>query len=91
MTKPATTSAASEVRKLARAHKVTAKRDGISWMASTITRLSGDTVVLDSIEQLLVNLKRKGVMSTSEILALQVRYLQEKSAPKTTAKKKLRA
>jgi len=89
MTQAATTSAASEVRKLARAHKITAKRDEVSRMAATITRLSGDSVVLDTIEQLLVNLKRKGIMSTSEILALQVRYLQEKADP--ASKKKLRA
>ena len=86
MTKP-TTSVASEVRKLAKTHNVTAERDSISRLAQTFTRLSGDDVVLDSIEQLLVNLRRKGVMSTSEILALQVRYLSEKSVAKTTKKK----
>lgn len=80
----ATTSVASQVCSLAKAHRVTAERDGISHMASGITRLSGDTVMLDNIEQLLVNLKRRGVMSTSEILALQVRYLQEKSASERT-------
>lgn len=85
-----TQSVANEIRQLARAHKVTAKRDGISHMAACITSLSGDTVVLDQIEQLLVNLKRKGVMSTSELLAMQVRYLQEKSFKKQE-KKKLRA
>jgi len=47
--------------------------------------LSGDVVELDGIEQLLVNLKRKGVLSKSEILALQGRYLQERRAQKRSA------
>jgi hypothetical protein len=47
-------------------------------MAVTITRLAGDAVELDSVEQLLVNLKRKGVLNKAEIMALQGRYLQEK-------------
>ena len=87
MTKPATKSVASEVRKLAKAHKVTAKRDGVSRMATSITLLSGDSVVLDTVEQLLVNLKRKGVMTTSDLLAMQVRYLTEKNSIKRKAKK----
>jgi hypothetical protein len=56
-------------------------------MAATITRLAGDSVELDSIEQLLVNLKKKGVLSKSQTLAFQERYLQEKRQ----AKKKLSA
>lgn len=91
MTKPATQSVATEVRKLAKAHKVTAKRDGFSRMAACITSLSGDSVVLDTVEQLLVNLKRKGVMSTSDLLAMQVRYLTEKKTDKRKPKKKLQA
>lgn len=78
MSKTAAVSVASEVRKLAKDHKVTAERDGMSRMAVTITRLAGDVVELDGVEQLLVNLKRKGVLNKSEILALQGRYLQEK-------------
>lgn len=74
----ATGGVASEVRKLAQKHQVTAERDSISCMAGTITRLAGDAVELDGIEQLLVNLKRKGVLNKAEIMALQGRYLQEK-------------
>lgn len=87
MTKTAAGSVASEVRKLAKDHKVTAERDGMSRMAVTITRLAGDIVELDAVEQLLVNLKRNGVLNKSEILALQGRYLQEKRR----SKKKLSA
>jgi hypothetical protein len=85
MTQTAAVSVASQVRKLARDHKVTAKRDGMSRMAVSITRLAGDVVELDNIEQLLVNLKKKGVLSKSEILALQGRYLQERRAQKLRA------
>lgn len=78
MTDSATGGVASEVRKLAQKYKVSAERDSISCMAVTITRLAGDAVELDGIEQLLVNLKRKGVLNKAEIMALQGRYLQEK-------------
>jgi hypothetical protein len=78
MTSPANGDVASEVRKLAQKHKVTAERDSMSCMALTITRLAGDAVELDGIEQLLVNLKRKGILNKTEIMALQGRYLQEK-------------
>ncbi|TWR49316.1 hypothetical protein FIV41_31285 [Pseudomonas marginalis] len=87
MTKTADISIASHVRHLARAHHVTAERDGISRMAAAITSLAGDVVELDGVEQLLVNLKRKGVLSKSETLALQGSYLQEKRR----SKKKLSA
>lgn len=78
MSEPASATAATEVRKLAKEHKITADRDSMSCMAVTITRLAGDDVELDGIEQLLVNLKKKGVLNKFEILALQGRYLQEK-------------
>lgn len=84
MSETAADSAATEIRKLAREHKVTADRDSVSSLAVTITRLAGDVVELDSIEQMLVNLKRKGVLSKSEVMALQGRYLQEKRRSKET-------
>lgn len=85
MTQTADVSVASEVRKLAKDHKVSAGRDGMSRMAVSITYLAGDAVELDGIEQLLVNLKKKGVLSKSEILALQGRYLQERRSQKRSA------
>ncbi|MFB3303369.1 hypothetical protein [Pseudomonas sp. AMR01] len=84
MTNTADVSIASQVREMARAHHVTAERDGISRMAVAITGLAGDVVELDGVEQLLVNLKRKGVLSKSETLALQGSYLQEKRRMKKT-------
>jgi len=44
MSKAVAVSVASEVQGLAKAHKVTAERDGISFMAVAITRLVGDVV-----------------------------------------------
>ncbi|ARB31202.1 hypothetical protein HX787_27620 [Pseudomonas tolaasii] len=84
MTKTTDVSVASKVRKMAEVHHVTAERDGISRMAIAITGLAGDVVELDGVEQLLVNLKRKGVLSKSETLALQGSYLQEKRRLKKT-------
>ena len=87
MSQTATTSVASQVRKLAKAHQISAERDSISRMAATITLLAGDRVKLDGVEQMLVNLKKKGVLSRAETLELQARYLQEKRQ----SKKKLSA
>ncbi|KYQ99242.1 Uncharacterised protein [Serratia plymuthica] len=70
-------SVASYVHKLAEDHKITTYRDGMSRMAVAITALADDAVELDDVEQLLVNLKRKGVLTKSEILELQGRYFRE--------------
>ncbi|ELY3597981.1 hypothetical protein ACSDIA_003297 [Cronobacter turicensis] len=78
MPKNASPSVASKVRHLAAVHNISASCDSTSRMATTITRLSGDTVVLDNVEQLLVNLKRKGVLTKAESLSLQADYLKEK-------------
>ncbi|BCX71238.1 hypothetical protein [Pseudomonas izuensis] len=78
MTQTAAGSVENQVRKLAKDHRVTADPDGMSRMAVIITRMAGDVVELDGVEQLLVNLKKKGILSKSETLALQGRYLQER-------------
>lgn len=87
MSKTDTVSVASEVHRLAKTHKVSAEPDSMSRMAVTITRLAGDLVELDDVEQLLVNLKKQGVLTKTQALSLQGRYLQEKRQ----AKKKLSA
>lgn len=78
-------SVARYVHKLAEDHKITDCRDGISRMAAAITGLADDAVELDDVEQLMVNLKRKGVLTKSEILNLQGRYFREQR----NARKKL--
>lgn len=85
MTETTAGSVASQVRKLAKEHHVSAQPDGMSRMAATITRLAGDIVELDGVEQLLVNLKKKGVLSKSEILVLQGQYLRERRSQKCRA------
>ena len=64
---------ASNVQELAKENNVTPK----SRMAVTITALTGDFVELDKIEQLLINLKKKGILSKTEILQLHGRYICE--------------
>jgi hypothetical protein len=75
-------SVATEIQRLAQANGVTAERDGLSWMAVTITRLAGDSVSLDSVEQMLINLKRKGALSKPQAFDLQRRYVIEKREAK---------
>ncbi|MDA3270692.1 hypothetical protein [Pseudomonas aeruginosa] len=43
---------ATEIQRLAQANGVSAERDGLSRMALTITCLAGDSVSLDSVEQM---------------------------------------
>jgi hypothetical protein len=59
MTHKTIVSVASYVQQLAKDNNVTANRDGMSRVAVTITALADDSVELDNVEQLLVNLKRK--------------------------------
>lgn len=59
MTQTTAVSVASQVRKLSKEHMVPADPDGMSRMAVLITRMAGDVVELDGVEQLLVNLKKK--------------------------------
>lgn len=54
---------ASYVQELVKENNVTANRDVMTRMAVIITALTGDFVELDKIEQLLVNLKKKGTLS----------------------------
>ncbi|HDS7437731.1 TPA: hypothetical protein QH504_004470, partial [Klebsiella pneumoniae subsp. pneumoniae] len=57
---------ASYVQELVKENNVTANRDVMTRMAVIITALTGDFVELDKIEQLLVNLKKKGTLSKNE-------------------------
>ncbi|EMQ2088346.1 hypothetical protein ABWR82_004145 [Salmonella enterica subsp. enterica] len=71
-------SVASYIYQLAKKHNITAIRDNVSNIAITITALSGDDIKLDDVEQLLVNLKRKGFLTKAEMMQLEGRYLREK-------------
>lgn len=58
MTHKTIVSVASYVQQLANDNNVTANRDGMSRVAVAITALADDSVELDNVEQLLVNLKK---------------------------------
>lgn len=68
----------SFVRALAKLHQITDKQDRIDNLAFTLTRLSGDEVVLDEVERLIVKLARADVISQDQALLLLERYLDEK-------------
>jgi len=69
--------AATTVRALADRHNVRYARTALDAWADQVTRLAGDDVRLDEIEQLLIALQRAGHLNRPEALALQVRYLRE--------------
>lgn len=66
------------VLNLAAEHGVTDEPDAYDRMATVLTGLSGDDVVLDRVERLLVALKKKGVLEGREMLLLQAEYLAAK-------------
>ena len=62
-----------------------AKQSGVRYkptvydeLADMITRLSDDDVVIDDIENLVVELKRSGVITGGEMVDLLGQYLKEK-------------
>jgi hypothetical protein len=77
MSEPAQSATAARIRKMAKDHQVayvTTERD---LLARHITRLAGDDVELDEVEQLLVALQRSGYLSRAEMIQLQASYLRE--------------
>lgn len=71
-------SVASYVEKLARQHKVYYVENSMDSWAGTVTRLAGDYVKSDRVENLLVALKRAGKISKQEVASLAVNYLRER-------------
>jgi hypothetical protein len=69
--------AATTIRVMAKQHRVAYSRTSIDHLAHHMTRLAGDAIELDEIEQLLVALQRAGHLSRSEAVRLQARYLRE--------------
>ena len=68
---------ATAIRELARQHDVHYVGTGTDALAHHITRLAGDTVTLDDIEQTLLALQRAGHLSRRDVVRLQARYLRE--------------
>lgn len=68
---------AARIRKMARDYHVVYLRTQRDALANHITRLAGDDVQLDEIEQLLIALQRSGYLSRAEMVQLQAAYLRE--------------
>jgi hypothetical protein len=68
---------AARIRELARQYHVAYIRTERDRLARHITRLAGDDVELDEIEQLLIALQRAGYLSRIEAVRLQANYLRE--------------
>lgn len=68
---------ADRVRQMAREHRVTYVQTEHDALARHITRLAGDDVQFDEIEQLLIALQRSGHLSRVEMVKLQAAYLRE--------------
>ena len=77
MSRQAESATAARIRKMAEEHHVAYVHTSRDTLAHHITRLAGDDVQLDEIEQLLIALQRSGHLSRVEMVQLQVAYLRE--------------
>jgi hypothetical protein len=68
---------ASVIRRMAARNNVTAPVSENDLFAHHVTRLSGDDVLLDDVEQMVIALQRAGVLSRVQAVRLQARYLRE--------------
>lgn len=68
---------AQVIKNLAERSRVTYQLTSNDLLAHHITRLAGDDVKLDPIEQLLIGLQRAGRIDRSQMVRLQARYLRE--------------
>lgn len=77
-----TSGLADFVRKLALEHGVHYASDaysGLDDLADTTTRLAGDEVTTDETEDLIVQLKRAGVIDAGEMVEMLGRYVDERT------------
>ena len=65
------------IRDMARKHDVHYIGSESDVLAHHITRLAGDTVTFDEVEQTLLALQRAGHLSRRDVVRLQARYLRE--------------
>ncbi|MCU4582642.1 type IV toxin-antitoxin system AbiEi family antitoxin domain-containing protein [Acinetobacter gyllenbergii] len=75
---PPTQGVAMYVLELARYHKVSYSYNMMDQWANAVTCLAGDEVKHDSIEDLLVALKRAGKISKKDVAVLAINYLRER-------------
>jgi hypothetical protein len=76
-TPPRQSATAAAIRDMARQHDVQYVGTDTDTLAHHITRLAGDTVILDDVEQTLLALQRAGHLSRRDVVHLQARYLRE--------------
>jgi hypothetical protein len=68
---------AEVIRRLAAANNVAVVVTANDVFARHVTRLSGDDVNFDSIENTIVALQRAGILDRVQAVRLQARYLRE--------------
>jgi hypothetical protein len=68
---------AKAIRKMATRYGVAYAPGGNDELAYHTTRLAGDDVQLDPVEQLLIALQRRGHLSRERAVRLQAQYLRE--------------
>lgn len=74
---PPTKEVARYVAELADYYKISYCYNTMDQWADAVTRLAGDEVVNDTVEDLLVALKRAGKITKQEVAILSVNYLRE--------------
>lgn len=74
---PPTQGVARYVAELAHYYKISYCYNMMDQWADAVTRLAGDEVVHDTVEDLLVALKRAGKITKQEVAMLSVNYLRE--------------
>lgn len=77
MSNQAESETAARIRRMAEEYHVVYVLTSHDTLAHHITRLAGDDVHLDEIEQLLIALQRSGHLSRTEMVQLQAAYLRE--------------
>jgi len=65
------------IRRLANANNVSVVASSNDVLAQHITRLSGDDVAFDAIENTIVALQRAGILNRTQAVRLQARHLRE--------------
>ena len=71
------TETATTVRRMARQHHVVYAHTTTDRLAHHMTRLAGDAVELDEVEQLIVALQRAGHLTRKDAVHLTARYRRE--------------
>ena len=77
MTARSETSTAKAVRLMASQHRVFYSHTATDRLAHDMTRLAGDVVELDEIEQLIIALQRAGHLTRKDAVHLTARYRRE--------------